>query len=73
MKYDVTFTDSEVRVTLTESLELPEGQKPLLGGLDGRRRFDLLQQIQALVRELLNGFADDHGGPPTQLRGESSP
>ena len=56
MKYDLTFTDAEVRVTLTESLALPEGRSLHLGRSGAPSRFDLLPQIQALVREFLSGF-----------------
>jgi len=63
MQYDIAFTnDDDVRVTLMESLKLSEGQLPHLGRPDAPSRFDLLPEMQALVREFLSGFVADRDG-----------
>ena len=67
MKYRVTFSSDEVRVTLTESLKLPEGRSLHFGQPDAPNRFDLLPEIQTLVRQFLNGFAVDRGGLQQQF------
>ncbi len=56
MKYDVCLTSNEVRVTLSESLVLPEGYRAQLGSSDGQAEFDLVPQIEGLVRQFLRGF-----------------
>ena len=57
MKFDVCFATDEIRVTLTESLALPEGHSPHLGSPGAPCGFDLLPQIESLVRQFLDGFA----------------
>ena len=59
MNFDVSFATNEVRVTLTESLVLPEGQLPCLGSPGEPGAFDLLPQIESLVRQFLDGFVGD--------------
>ena len=61
MKFDLCFTTGEIRVTLTESLRLPEGQSPQLGSPDGPAATDLLPQIESLVQKYLSGYVVDRG------------
>ncbi len=61
MKFDLCLAKDEIRVTLTESLALPEGQSPRLGSPDGPAATDLLPQIESLVRQFLSGYVVDHG------------
>lgn len=60
MKYELTFASDEVRVTLTETLKLREGCAPHIGLPGAPGRFELIPQIQDLVREFLNGFVAHH-------------
>jgi len=60
MKFDLCFAKEEIRVTLTESLRLPEGQSPRLGSPDGPAATDLLPQIESLVRKFLSGYVVNH-------------
>ena len=61
MKFDLTLAKDEIRVTLTESLELPEGKSPRFGSPDGPAATDLLPQIESLVQKFLSGYVVDHG------------
>lgn len=62
MKYDLCLSEAEIRVTLSESLKLPEGRKLLLESPAARDAFDLLPQIESLLRQFLDGFAEGRGG-----------
>lgn len=60
MKFDVGFATGEIRVTLTESLTLSEGQSVRLGSPAAQGGFDLLPQLESLVRRFLAGFVVGH-------------
>ena len=71
MKFDICFATDEIRVTLTESLTLLEGQMPQLGSPDGPAATDLLPQIESLVQKFLRGHVVDRGTrlPPDRSLG----
>jgi hypothetical protein len=56
MKFNLVMERGEIRVTLTESLALPEASEPLLESLAAQESFDLLPQIESLVKRFLAGF-----------------
>ena len=58
MKYEVVFPRGEIRLILTESLKLSEGQSANLESAYDRAAFALLPQIQSLVRQFLSGFVE---------------
>lgn len=62
MKFELCFAKDEIRVTLTESLKLPEGQRPQFGSPGVPAAPDLLPQIEALVLEYLSGYVVDRDG-----------
>ena len=59
MNLKFSFSGKHVKVTLTECLELPEWQKPLVGLSVSKAAFDRLPQIESLVRQFLDGFVAD--------------
>jgi hypothetical protein len=61
MQFDLAVATGEIRVTLTESLKLPEGQSPRLESPAAQGAFDLLPKIESLVRQFLTGFAEPRG------------
>ena len=63
MKFDVRFTEGEIRLTLTESLALPEGHQAYLESPSAPESFDLLPQIESRVRQFLNGFVERSDEP----------
>ena len=62
MKFNVSLASNEVQVTLTEGLRLPEGRSPQLGSPCEPGGFDLLPQIESLVRQFLAGIVADRSG-----------
>ena len=63
MKFELWFAKDEIRVTLTESLKLLEGQTPQLGSPDGPVATDCLPQIESLMRLFLSGYVVDRDAP----------
>ena len=63
MKFDVSFSANEVQVSLTESLRLAEWQSLRLGSPGEPDAFDLLPQIESLVRQFLDGFVAGRDEP----------
>lgn len=59
MKFDLTFAQDEIRLTLTESLRLSEGQSARAESPAARVAFDRLPKIESQVRQFLSGFAVD--------------
>ena len=59
MNIGLRFGEREVQLSLTETLELAEGQQGQIGLARGRDVADLLPQIESLVQEFLSGYVAD--------------
>ncbi len=64
MRFSLEVNPGEVRVMLTESLALPEGQSVLLESCAAQEAYRLLPQIESLVRQFLSGFEGVLDGSP---------
>ena len=75
MTFDVTFNQREIRLTLSERLELPEGHRWPAGLPDALYDDDLrLEEIQALVRRFLaECAAGDRGAQAEACPSPGSP
>ncbi|GBF26623.1 hypothetical protein MnTg02_01664 [bacterium MnTg02] len=62
MKFDICFATDEIRLVLTESLKLPEGRVPWLESPAAQAAFDQIPQIESMVRQFLDKFAEDCDG-----------
>ncbi len=62
MKYNVEFATHEIRLTLTESLTLPEEESGQIESPPVPDEADPLPQIGFLARQFLKKFAVSHGG-----------